>query len=172
LGVACLAADAKPEHIYRNTGFDDFQLRRSPHRRMPAIAADHQVSANTHLGVAHSTRHHSCDPFAIPDQIDSLMLHKQVECRELPGLPGEEIQKIPLRHQSDELAVRRHVAEIWSLEYKVAERATGGSHLLVRKFQEFIEQVKFVEKFESRRVDSIAAEIAEEIAVLLKDGNV
>src|ERR1700735_856569 len=43
--------------------------------------------------------------------------------------------------------------------------------LRVRKFQKFIEKAEFVHNFERGRMNGVAAEIAQEISVLLEDEN-
>ena len=49
---------------------------------------------------------------SLADQIDDLGVHPQIERRVAPAVLGEEIEKIPLRHEGEELAVRRQVREV------------------------------------------------------------
>ena len=46
------------------------------------------------------------------------------------------------------------------------------SHLVVGQLEELVEQAEFVHQFEGRRMDRVAAEIAQEIAVLLQHDDI
>ncbi len=96
-------------------------------------------------------------------------LHAQVERLVAPGLPGQEIEEVPLRHQGDEFAARRQVAEIRQLEVFVADLAAQRLDLLMRQLQELVDQANsLIRQLERRRVNRVPAEIAEEIRVLLE----
>ena len=72
---------------------------------MTAIAPDHEVRSDLHAFSAGCLSPHPGDLFSIAGQIDGLVLHSEVETREILGLPGKKIQKIPLRHQRDKFAM-------------------------------------------------------------------
>ena len=80
------AADAEPEHVVRNAEILELELPCLPHDRMPAIAANDQFRANPHRGVSVPARSHSDDAFIVVQQIDGLVPHAQIECRESSGL--------------------------------------------------------------------------------------
>ena len=87
-------------------------------------------------------------------------------------LGGQKIEQVPLRHQRDELAVRRQRSEIGGLECEVAENSAGGGQLLVRNCKEIVEDAELVHHLERRRMHGVAAEVAEEILVLLQHRDV
>src|SRR3954471_12860121 len=92
------------------------------------------------------------------------------------GIPStalrQEVQKVPLRHQRQELAVRRQMAEITDGEGSLADLPGEPAHLGVRQLQKIVDQPELVENLERRRVDGVTAEVAKEIGVLLEDRNV
>ena len=51
-------------------------------------------------------RAHTCNPAVVDEQIDDFGFHVQLEVWKTSGMTGEEIQKIPLGHESDEFAAR------------------------------------------------------------------
>ena len=112
------------------------------------------------------------DAAALLDQVGRLGLHAQVERRVAPGLLGQEIEEIPLRHQGDEFAARRQMAEIRHREALRADLTGQRLDLLMRQLQELVEQAQFVHQLERRWMDRVAAEIAEEIRVLLQHHDV
>ena len=57
---------------------------------------------------------------------------------------GEEIEKIPLRHEGDELAARGQLREISNRHALTVHYGAQFAHLLMRLFQEFVEQSELV----------------------------
>jgi hypothetical protein len=55
---------------------------------------------------------------------------------------------------------------------RVAEHALQLKHLLVRQLQEFVEKPQFLHDVERRGMDRVAAEVAQEIGVLLQHHDV
>src|SRR5665213_1417316 len=95
-----------------------------------------------------------------------------METRITFGPFGEEIQEIPLRHQRDELALRRQMAEVDHRNALGAHLECEPRHLVVRNLQKFVEQAELVHQLEGRGVHGVTAEVAEEVLVLLKHGDV
>ena len=102
------------------------------------------------------------------DQIGRLGLHAQVECRVALAVLGQEVEEVPLRHQRNEFAVRRQMAKIDQLNVFGADLRRQRFDFLMRQLQEFIDQAELEHQFERRRMNRVAAEIAEEIGVLLQ----
>ena len=73
-----------------------------------------------------------------------------------------------MRHQRDKAAAGRQVAEIGELDAVSPIDAAQLADLLVRPRQEVVEQAQLVHHLQGRGVDRVAAEIAQEIAVLLQ----
>src|SRR5258706_13490427 len=84
------------------------------------------------------------------------------------GLLLDEIQKIPLRHKAEKLAVRRQVSEVCERDRFITNLSAEFSDLLMRPFEELFDQAKFVDDFERRWMNRIAAKVAKEISVLLE----
>lgn len=85
---------------------------------------------------------------------------------------GDEVEEVPLGHQRDELALRRQRAEVGERELDAHEVADQHRRLLVRAAEEFVEQAEFVDDLERGGVDRVAAELAEEVGVLLEDDHI
>jgi hypothetical protein len=96
-------------------------------------------------------------------------LQAQAEHRVAGGLPGEEVQEVPLRHEGDEAAVCRQVPEVGDRERRVPDLGGQLRRLLVRQPQERLEQAELVDHLERGGVDRVAAEVAQEVGVLLED---
>src|SRR5206468_10815370 len=75
---------------------------------------------------------------------------------------------VPWRHQSDEAAAGRQVREIGELDGSLADYAGDAPRLLVRQFEELVQQAELVDELERRGMDGVAAEIAQEVAMLLQ----
>jgi hypothetical protein len=91
-----------------------------------------------------------------------------METGERLRLLDDEIQEIPLRHQSDEFAMRGHVREIGDHHSFVANLAGKLKNLLMRALEELVENAKLVHQFERGRVNRITAKVAQEILVLFE----
>ena len=92
-----------------------------------------------------------------------------MERRVTPAVLGEEVEELPLRHEGDEAAVGRQVREVGDRHGLAGDVAGQTPGLLVRPLEEFVEKAEFGEEFEGRGVDGVAAEVAEEVAVLFED---
>ena len=90
----------------------------------------------------------------------------------MPAALGEEIEEVPLRHEGNELAARRQVAEIREVVLAVAEERGDGGLLVVRQLEELVEQAELAHDLEGRGMNGVAAEIAQEIGVLLEHDDV
>jgi len=83
-------------------------------------------------------------------------------------MAGEKGEKIPLRHERDEFASAAQAREIAHAENPGAEVGGAFGHSLMRELKELIEQAKLVHDLEGGGMDGVAAEIAEEVFVLLE----
>ncbi len=85
---------------------------------------------------------------------------------------GEEIEKIPLRHQRDVFAMRRQVREIDHTHALIADLRGQPFDLLMRELQKFFEQAKLEHQLQRGRMDRVAAEIAKEVGMLFQHHHV
>src|ERR1700682_3423409 len=95
-----------------------------------------------------------------------------MKSRITPRLPDNEIEKIPLRHEGEELALGGQGAELRHGERESAEFCLERAGFLVRECQELGQQAELMDELERRGVDGVAAEIAQEIGVLLQHGDI
>ncbi len=77
---------------------------------MPPVAADDQIGADRQASPSGVFARSADDAAALLDQVGRLGMHAQIESLVALALLGQEIEKIPLRHQRDEFAVRRQMA--------------------------------------------------------------
>src|SRR6266478_8018838 len=91
-----------------------------------------------------------------------------MKSRIVRGLILDEIQKIPLRHKAEKLAVGRQVSEVRERDRFLTNLAAEFSDLLMRAFEKLFDQTKFVDDFERGRMNRIPAKIAKEISMLLE----
>ena len=81
----------------------------------------------------------------------------------------KKVEEIPLRHERDELAVRRQPREVRHRDRVTVKNTANLSQLLVRQFEEFIEDPELVHQFERRWMNRVATKIAKEIGMLFQD---
>ncbi len=99
-------------------------------------------------------------------------LHHEMKCRIAAPVLGEKVEEIPLRHQRDELTVRRQMRKVGDVDGFAGDDGARGVELVVRQRQEVVEPSELVEQLERRRVNRVAAKVAEEVGIFLKDGRV
>ena len=92
--------------------------------------------------------------------------------RWIAALRGKEIEEVPLRHQRDELRLGRQMRKIGDRQWCVAKLSGELEDLLVRKLQKLIEPAKFVHHLQCRGMNSVAAEVAKEVGMLLEHRHV
>jgi hypothetical protein len=83
---------------------------------MAAITANHEMRPDLYRASIRDTRDNSDDAPAVPDEVDDLVLHTQIEAWKRLRSVREEIQEVPLGHQGYELATSRHVPKVGDLK--------------------------------------------------------
>jgi len=134
---------------------------------MATVGADHEIGANL-LVLAVDGRAHADGPAAFVDQALPFRVHQQREARESAAVARHEIEEVPLRHHGDVGRRYRQMREVGDLDLLVAEEAGEARQLVMRQPQEFLEQAELVHHRERRGMDGVAAEITQEVAVLLQ----
>src|SRR5579871_1203070 len=99
---------------------------------MPPIATNYEIRANL-FGAIGCPYLHACDFFFLLDQTGHFVLHPELEAGKTLGFPGEKVEKVPLRHEGNKLAMSRNALEIGSLEIKVPNHAGNGAVSLMRQ---------------------------------------
>jgi hypothetical protein len=138
---------------------------------MTSVATDHQVGADRERP-ARCLRVQPDDTATLLNQVRRFGIHLQMERLVALGLLGQEIEEVPLRHQGDDFTARRQMPEIRHLEALRADLTGQRLNLLMRQFQERVDQAQFAHQLERRWMNRVAAEIAEEIRVLLQHHDV
>src|SRR3984885_3168721 len=105
-------------------------------------------------------------------QIGRLITHQHAKRRKFLSFFGQKIQKIPLRHQRDELAVRWQARKIPNICRCAIKPAADLRVFLMLPRKETFEEAEFPHHFERRGVNRVAAKIAEKIAVFFEYDNV
>src|SRR5262249_24614929 len=106
------------------------------------------------------------------NEIDDLSVSDELEARVALRLGGDELQKVPLRHERDERKLVS-VRPILDVYYLVAAEPQGhGPHFGVRQVQETLSQPELLQHLERRLVNGVTAKVPEKIAVLLGDKHV
>lgn len=156
-----------PENIDGHAPFLNFKAGARVSDGMTAIRSDDQVGAKIALALR-SFDAHTSDAQLVEDEIDNFMLQVERKGRKEFRFGGEEVQEIPLRHESDELAMGRQTREIGHRGKVTIENAIQSPHFLVRQLEEFIEQAELVHELEGGWMNGVAAKIAIEICVLFQ----
>ena len=112
------------------------------------------------------------DAAAIFHKSTDLGLHPKVKGRIASGVFSEEVQEIPLRHQRDEFAFSWQNREIGRYEFLAPHLRLQLWEFLMGTLQKLWQESELVHELESGRMDSIAPEVAEEIAVFLENDDV
>jgi len=165
--VGRLPRDSKPQHVHRRAEVLDLQPGLAPHCRMPPVASEYEITRHSQWALRRSNV--GTDDFAVRGtERCRLGLHHQLEIRVVPRLGCKEVEKVPLRHERDELSPRRQVREIGESGLKAAETTSQTVRLGVRALQERVVEAELVQDFQGRWMHSVAAEVAQEVGVLLE----
>src|SRR6266404_3146327 len=117
-----------PEGVNRHTQFLNLKAGAGVGDGMTSIRADDKIGAKITFTVQ-SLDPNTRDALLVENEIDHFMLHLEDERRKALGFGGEKIQKIPLRHEGDELAVRWQTREV-----RHRDEVTIEDSLQLRKF--------------------------------------
>ena len=88
------------------------------------------------------------------------------------GLFLNEIEEVPLRHQCHKLAVSGKVREVPNGNRLVLNLTRKLAYLLMRKFEEGVENMQLMHQLESGGMNRVSAKITEKIGMLLQHGNI
>src|SRR5436190_19516441 len=110
---------------------------------MPAVGPDHKIGADLDRAVWR-LRTQPDDPARLLDEIGDFIFHGQMKAGKSSARFGKEVKEIPLRHQRDELAAGRQVAEIRKLYVAVADDAVQLADFLMRAREKGLEQAALV----------------------------
>src|SRR5215472_17421446 len=146
--VAWHAAKPKPQDIDGHTMFDHFQSGCAAGNRVTAIATHHEFRANLHLSAV-VAGNHACNALAVSFEVHHFVLHQQLKRGKPLSMTGNEVQKIPLRHERHEFTLCRHTAKIGHFERGISEDDSERLHPLMGHLEELLEQPEFPEYLKS-----------------------
>src|SRR3954466_52306 len=114
------------------------------------VRADYEVGQK--IAFAGGSSHaHARDAIVVEEQVDYFMLHKQGKRGELFGFGGEEIEKVPLRHEADHFAVSWQARKIREGRNVAVKHSFQLSHLLVGQLKKFVEEPELIHEIERGR---------------------
>ena len=134
---------------------------------MPSIGADHEIGLQLLV-----LQPHADDPLIALDEARHPGIHAQPEACIALRFAGEEIEEVPLRHHGDEARAHRQARKIGDGDVAVGDARREARDFLMRQAQQRFEQAELVHHLERRRMDRVAAEVAQEVGVLLQHDHV
>lgn len=162
-GIIGTPRQPHPQHIHRRADIDDLEARLLAHLRAAPVGADDEICAHGEFAIG-DHRSQAGDAPVVEDQVANLRLHSQLEGGIPPRVFGQKVQKIPLRHEGDEPAMRRQMCKIGHLYKILTDLPAECSCLLMRPLQKRLEQPELAHDFEGRRMDRIPPEVAQKIS--------
>src|SRR5581483_3909136 len=134
-------------------------------RGMAAVRRDHQVG-----GYRTAPRLYPGDALAGEDKAGRLGLQAQLEAAVGARGAREKIEEIPLRDHGDERKARADAPKVDERELPAAEGGAELAHLGVGKAEEIVGEAELVQDLKRGRVDRVAAEVTQEVGMLLEHG--
>src|SRR5712692_8123443 len=134
---------------------------------MTTVRADDQIGVNLNRSIR-SCRLDSDDASVCLQQVDHFRLCLHFESRIARAMFVDEIQKVPLRHEGDEFAVRRQMRKVRERDEVLANLSAQLTHFLMRPLEKILEEAQLMHQLERRRMNCVAAKVAQKIRVLLK----
>src|SRR4029077_3872974 len=105
-GISGEAADPHPQNIHGSAQINYLQTGALAHNGMPAVGSDGKSSANF-LHPVWASCAHTNNSSILLDKVGGFGLHLDPKAGIASALLDNEVQKIPLRHERQKLAVRR-----------------------------------------------------------------
>src|ERR1700733_7411956 len=134
---------------------------------MPAVGSYDKSGADFDC-TAGSFCRDSDDASVFHDQVSRFRLHLDLKSRIAFALFDDEVQKVPLRHQRQKLAVSWKVSKIGDLHRLFADLSSQGTHLLMRPLQEFLKNSEFTHQLQGGGMNCVPTEIPQKIGMLLE----
>src|SRR5215469_8867877 len=98
-----------PQHVHRRPEIDDVEAGSFAYGRVAAVGCNDQIGSDLEFSVV-GRRSHAVYAPAFDDEFSNLGLHPELKTVIAPGLLGEEVEEVPLRHKGDEPAMRRQMS--------------------------------------------------------------
>jgi len=137
----------------------------------PAISTHYQIGPNIYRA-GRRVASNAHDPVILFDEASNLGLHLYVERGIAAALFGEEIQEVPLWHERHKTTPRPEVRHLTQENLVTADPSADLAYFLMRPLEKLVEQTQLVHRFKSRGVNRVAAEVSQEVSVLLQNQDV
>src|ERR1043166_672709 len=85
---------------------------------------------------------------------------------------SDEVEKIPLRHESNKAAASRQMSEVSERKCGVPNLSIQTMNFLMRKSEQLVQQTKLGNHLKGRRVDRVTAKIAQEVRMLFQNDDI
>ena len=166
-----IAGQPEPPHVERHRVVADGQPRVAAHGRRAPVASHDKVGPQFARAVGAGVAH-AGDPVAVAQQAGDVVLHPQREGGlRLRGV-GDQVQQIPLRHHRDiGMRLRPEATEVDEGVQLAVDVELPPLDDAVRQPVEPFEQAELVEQAHGDRVHGVAAEVTQEVGVLLQHGH-
>jgi hypothetical protein len=167
-GIGRTPRQAHPQNVHRSAEIGNLEACFFAHYRMAPVGTHDQLGANrqaTLRGLRAQSGHAS----ALLGQSGCFSFHFEPETRIAFCLLGDKAQEIPLRHQGDKPTMGRQMGKIGKRQKDVANLRAKRPHFLMGSLQEFLEHAELMHDFERRRMDRIAAEVAQEVSMFFEN---
>src|SRR5579871_1519421 len=107
---------------------------------MATIGANDQVCANFQRRAIFADGIHSYHSAVFHNDVSALGLHQQMESGISLALRRDKVEEVPLRHERNEFASGRQVAEVGHRNPLVAELGIDLVHFVMRNLEEIFEK--------------------------------
>jgi hypothetical protein len=159
----------EPPGVDRHGEFPQRQIRLRVGDRPAAVTGHGELGTDRTGGPVLRSVPHPPYPSGFADQFGCLGAHPQREGRFLARGLREQVQQVPLGHQRDVRMPHAQPAEVRDDDAVAgADREEDFLHPAVRQRGEPLSETQLVEQFQRRGVDGVAAEVAQEVRMLLQ----
>src|SRR4029079_8007381 len=104
LPVARVLGEAEPDHVHRCAEIFHLEPLAHPYIRVASVGADDEIGPDLERPVGRLGLKAEYTAI-LHDEVGDARAHLEVKARISTRLLGEEIEEVPLRHQSDETAM-------------------------------------------------------------------
>jgi hypothetical protein len=167
-GVGGAPRQPEPQHVDRGAEHLGAQPGRGAQARVATVGGDRQPGPHPVLGARLVAPGQAHNPAALLDHGERLGPHAQLEAGQPAGLAGHEVEEVPLGHEGDVPVAAGQPAEVGQGEVALVGGDLQHRRLAVGEGEQPAGQPELVEQPQGRGVQGVAAEVAQEVGVLLE----
>jgi len=166
--VAGTARQPEPQHVDGCAEHPRAQPGRAAQARVAAVGGHRQPGADLVLGARLVAVGHPHHPAPLLEHGERLGLHAQLEAGQPAGLADDEVEEVPLGHEGDVPVAAGQPAEVGQGEVAGVGGDLHDRRLAVGQAEQLPGQPELVEQPQGRGMQRVAAEVAQEVGVLLE----